>query len=76
MSPVEEEFRVFMTVDKGLANIQSHSPERFAGLILLRPSQSGREAVLTFVRKRLVQLLDLDLKGRLVVVSEAGIRLR
>ena len=76
MSRVEEEFRVFMTMDKGIANIQAYSPGRFAGLILLRPNQAGREAVLTFVRKRLAQLLDLDLKGRLVVVSETGIRLR
>lgn len=76
MARVEEESRVFMTMDKGIANIQAYSPERFAGLILLRPHQAGRGAVLAFVRKRLAQILDLELKGRLVVVSDTGIRIR
>ena len=40
MFRVEEEFRVFMTLDKGIANIQAYSPKRFAGLILLRPNQA------------------------------------
>jgi len=76
MVRVEQESRVFMTMDKGIANIQAYAPQRFAGLILLRPNQAGRGAVRSFVRKRLTQLLDLDLTGRLVVVSETGIRLR
>jgi len=76
MAHVEEESRVLMTMDKGIANIRAYSPSRFAGLILFRPNQAGRRAVLEFVRKRLTQLLDLDLKRRLVVVSETGIRIR
>jgi hypothetical protein len=42
MSRLDEEFRVFMTMDKGIANIQAYSPRRFAGLILLRPSVWSR----------------------------------
>ena len=42
MSRVEGEFRVFMTMYKGIANIQAYSPGRFAGLILLRPSVWSR----------------------------------
>jgi predicted nuclease of predicted toxin-antitoxin system len=76
LARVEEESQVFMTMDKGIANIRAYSPRRFAGLVLLRPSQMGRGAVLSFVRKRLAQLLDLELKGRLVVVSETAIRFR
>ncbi len=76
MVHVEEESRILMTMDKGIANIRVYSPSRFAGLILLRPNQSGRGAVLKFVSKRLTQLLDLDLKQRLVVVSEIGVRIR
>ena len=76
LARVEQESRIFMTMDKGIANIQAYSPARFAGLILLRPNQAGRGVVLSFVRERLTQLLDLDLERRLVVVSETGIRLR
>ena len=76
MARVEEESRVFMTMDKGIANIQTYSPGRFAGLILLRPDQSGRGTVLSFMRKRLTQVPGLELKGRLLVASETGIRIR
>ena len=76
MARVEEESRIFMTMDKGIANIRAYSPGRFAGLVLLRPNQAGRGAVLSFVRARLTQILDLELKGRVVVASETGIRIR
>lgn len=76
MARVEQESRVFMTMDKGIANIQTYAPGRFAGLILLRPNQAGRGTVLSFVRERLTQILGLELKGRLIVVSETGIRIR
>ena len=73
---VEAEARIFMTMDRGIANTQAYLPDRFAGLILLRPNRGGRGAVLSFVRSRLAQLLGLEMQGRLVVVSEAGIRRR
>jgi hypothetical protein len=76
MARVEEESRVFLTMDKGIANIQAYSPGRFSGLILFRPSQAGRGAVLAFVRKSLPKLLELDLEGHLLVVTETGIRIR
>ncbi len=58
MARVEAESRVFLTMDKGIANINAYSPGRFAGLILLWPNQTGRGAVLAFLRKRLPQLLE------------------
>jgi len=76
MARVEAEARIFMTMDRCIANTQAYLPDRFAGLILLRPNRVGRGAVLSFVRRRLAQLLDLEIEGRLVVVSEAGIRRR
>ena len=73
---VAEESQVFLTMDKGIANVTVYQPKRFSGLVLFRPSQAGRGVVLAFVRKTLPSVLELDLKGRLVVVSEAGIRIR
>jgi len=37
---------------------------------------TGRSGVLTFVRRHLPALLQADLAGHLLVVSEAGIRIR
>jgi hypothetical protein len=67
---------VFWTMDKGISYLRAYSPGRFAGLILSRPNQAGRGAVLEFARKRLSRLLELDVHGRLVVLSEKRIRVR
>lgn len=70
------ESRVLLTLDKGIANARVYVPANFAGIILFRPRTSGRGAVLTFVRRHLPVLLQADLAGHLLVVSEAGIRTR
>lgn len=76
VSRVREESRVFVTMDKGIADIQAYPPEQFAGLILFRPEEVGRGAVLSFVRSRLTQLLMMHLRGRLVVVGTTGVRIK
>ena len=76
MVRVEDESRVLMTMDKGIADVRAYPPHRLAGLVLFRPSQAGRGAVLAFARERLPQLLELDMQGRLVVVSDTAIRIR
>lgn len=67
--------RALLTLDKGLADVRAYPPENFAGIILLRPKSTGRGAVLQFVIDQLPQLPDIDTRRRLLVVSEAGIRI-
>jgi len=71
-----DEARVFLTMDKGIGNIRSYPPQDHAGIVLFRPPSAGRRAVFEFIRARLHQILDLELIGRLVVVTERGIRTR
>ena len=66
---------VSLTMDKGIANTRAYPPKNYAG-IMFRPRTSGRGDVLTFVRRHLPALLQADLAGRLLVVSERGIRIR
>lgn len=73
---VAEEARVFLTMDKGIANIRVYPPKNFSGLVLFRPSDTGRGSVLAFVRRNLPKILDLDVAGRLIVVNHAGVRIR
>lgn len=68
--------RALLTLDKGLADVRAYPPSRYAGVILLRPTTTGRGAVLRFAREHLPHLPGIDLHGRLVVISEAGVRLR
>ena len=70
------EGRVLLTMDKGIANTRAYPPENSAGIILFRPRGSGRGVVLGFVRRHMPALLRTDLAGHLLVVSEAGIRIR
>lgn len=68
--------RALLTLDKGLADVRTYPPSQYAGVILLRPKTTGRGAVVRFVRDDLPHLPDVDPRGRLIVLSEAGIRLR
>lgn len=70
------EARVLLTLDKGLGDLRAYPPSEYQGIILLRPPTSGREATLRFAKKHLPAFLEKDLSGRLVVVSERGLRWR
>lgn len=76
MQRVQQEERVLLTMDKGFGNLDHYPPQRHAGIVVFRPSRSGRGYVLKFIRQYLPKLLSLPLAGRLAVVSEAGVRLR
>lgn len=76
LDTVQREGRILMTLDKGIADIRTYPPERYAGIVLFRPHTSGRGEVLTFVRQRLATILQMDLTGHLLIVSERNIRVR
>lgn len=73
---VKREGLVLLTMDKGIANVRAYPPEHYSGIILFRPPTSGRGTVLAFVRRHLPALLEADLAGHLLIVSERGIRIR
>ena len=68
--------RILLTLDKGIASIQQYPIAEHAGVVLFRPSGSGRGEVLSFVRLRLGILLEMDLAGHLAVVGPTRIRVR
>ncbi len=63
-------------MDKGIGDIRSNPPEQYAGIVLFRPSATGRGAVLNFLRHHPPAILQLDLTGRLLVVTDRAFRLR
>jgi len=76
LAKVRADHRVFLTMDKGIANIRLYPPEQYYGIVVFRPVAAGRQAVLALVRSRLQGILSIDLTGRLVVVTERGVRIR
>lgn len=76
MRLIRQEDRVLLTMDKGIADVRAYPPDQYAGVVLFRPATQGRGATLAFVRRHLPILLREDCRGRLLVVSETGIRFR
>lgn len=76
MKVVQAEGRTILTMDKGIANVTAYPPAAFNGIVLFRPSQTGRGAVLRFVRQHLAALLPQIAAGKLLVVTDSGIRIR
>lgn len=76
LETARKEGRVFLTLDKGIADVRAYPPERFPGIVLFRPSASGRARVRGLVRRFLSRLGHVDLAGRLAVVTERNVRLR
>jgi Domain of unknown function (DUF5615) len=73
---VRRESRVLLTLDKGIADVRAYPPEVHAGIVLFRPPAAGRGTTLLFVRRHLACLFERDLTGRLLVITDHGLRLR
>ena len=73
---VRRDNRVLLTLDKGIADVRAHPREAHAGIVLFRPPSAGRGTTLSFVRRHLASLFDLELTGRLLVITDQGLRLR
>ena len=76
VAATRHEGRILLTLDKGIANIHMFPPAALPGIALFRPNTMGRGEVLTFVRRRLHEVLQLELEGHLVVVTVGGVRFR
>ncbi len=72
----KREARVFLTMDKGIADVRRYPPEEHAGIVLLGPRTSGRAALTAFMRRHITRLLECELPGHLLVVTDGGIRRR
>jgi predicted nuclease of predicted toxin-antitoxin system len=68
--------RILMTLDKGIASLTRYPVHERGGTVLLRPDESGRRSVISFVRSRLAYLMELELERRLTVVGPTRIRIR
>jgi predicted nuclease of predicted toxin-antitoxin system len=76
LAAAEKGQRVLLTMDKGIANVRLYPPEDFTGIVLFRPKRAGRLGAIEFVRQHLLVLQEMELTGRLIVITEAGMRIR
>ena len=76
LAAIQFEGQILLTMDKGIADVRRFPPSEYPGIVLFRPSTSGRGEVLRFVQEALNVLLSTRMSGRLVIVSPSGIRTR
>lgn len=76
LAAAKRDMRVFLTMDKGIADVRRYPPSQYAGIVLLRPGRSGREALLELIRPNLLRILNFDLDGHLLIVNDSGLRYR
>jgi predicted nuclease of predicted toxin-antitoxin system len=76
LDAVRREGRIIMTMDKGIADVRAYPPNEYPGIILIRSASAGRSATMSLVRRHLPALIGRDLQGRLLVLTERGIRQR
>jgi Domain of unknown function (DUF5615) len=76
LSRAKADSRVLLTLDKGIGDLRAYPPAAFFGIVLLRPPSSGSLSALRFAQEHLHPILEHDLTGRLVVITERGARWR
>lgn len=76
MAVCQVEGLVLISLDLDFSNILTFPPERFAGLIVLRPHRPGRAAVVRLVRRIVPHFDAHPVVGKLWIVDEGRIRIR
>jgi hypothetical protein len=70
------EGRVLLTLDLDFADIRTHRPALYPGILVVRPARQGRSHLLR-VLGGLLPLLEIEpIAGSLWVADEGGVRIR
>lgn len=70
------EDRILLTLDADFADVLRFSPAKTPGLIRLRLRRPTEEAIRNILRKAILLLHNVDLRGRLAVIEPNKIRVR
>jgi predicted nuclease of predicted toxin-antitoxin system len=70
------ESRTLVTLDKDFADIRAYPPDRFFGILVLRPRDQTTARLRTLIKRVLPLLNANDLAGKLWVIDEYRVRIR
>jgi len=73
---IQAEERFLITADKGFADIRIYPPGTHAGILLLRPDQSGIRPLVDLLQRVLMACNLESLTESVVVATPQGIRVR
>lgn len=72
----QAEGRILVTLDRGFADILAYPPDRYPGLIVLRPRRQDERHVNALVHRLLPLLTTEPIHHRLWIVEESQVRIR
>ena len=72
----QDEQRILITLDLDFANIKTHPPQDYHGIIVLRLARQDRDTVLAIMPRILVLLQAEPIAQRLWIVDETRTRIR
>ena len=70
------EARVLFTLDLDFADIRTYPPSDFAGIVVFRPSEPDRDAILRMVTRVLTVLTEEWMEHQLWIVEPDRVRVR
>ena len=70
------ERRVLLTLDTDFLDTRRFPPERFAGIIVLRPKRQSTRKIVDMVQQIIPLLESEELQGKLWIVDDGRIRIR
>lgn len=70
------ERRVLVTLDVGFGDIRTYPPDDYAGVIVLRLENQGKESALSVGSRIITALRDRPIDAELWIVDERRIRIR
>ncbi len=70
------EERALITLDVGFADLRTHPPGEYPGLIVFRLARQDKSYLLNFLSSFLASLKQEELEGKLWIVQENRIRIR
>jgi predicted nuclease of predicted toxin-antitoxin system len=75
-SRAQQESRIFITLDLDFANIQAYPPDRYEGIVVLRPKTQDKPTVVAYVHKLIAILQHRSPAGELWIVQRDRVRFR
>lgn len=70
------ESRALITLDLDFSDIRRYAPEKYAGIIVLRPKSQSKTHVIDLIQGLANRLASYPVSGQLWIVDEAIVRIR
>lgn len=76
ISVCTDEDKILVTLDLDFSDMRRYHPSLFSGIIIIRTDKQSRDYINRILERIIPLLKTEDIRGKLVIVEENGIRIR